>query len=981
MPSGSPAGSANTAHSAHVTMDLRRAGPGTGAVAPRARFDSGLPELVLDGDWRFRLSPSLDAAPSAIDEEDFDDGDWDTIEVPSSWPMHGHGSPAYTNVVFPFPVDPPHVPDANPIGDHRRRFDVPAAYLAGALLRFDGVDSAGTVWLNGRLVGTTRGSRLPTEFEVGALLRERDNLLVVRVAQFSAASYLEDQDMWWLPGIFRSVTLLAHPAGAIRDVFVHAGYGAGRGDLRVEVDTSVAAQTRISIPELGVHDLSPGVPLDVGPVEPWSAERPTLYDLVVSTPIQRARFRVGFRTVTVQDSQLLLNGHPVLFRGVNRHEHHPDLGRVVPTDTVVAELKLMKQHNINAIRTSHYPPHPEVLNWADALGFYVIDECDLETHGFALVDWRGNPSDDPAYGLALLDRMARMVERDKNHPCVLMWSLGNEAGNGQNLAAMAAWAKTRDPSRLVHYESDWQRTSYVDVYSRMYASPAEVEAIGRFAEPALDDPDLEAHRRSLPFLLCEYAHAMGNGPGGLSEYQAAFESSPRLSGGFVWEWVEHGIHRTTPDGERYDAYGGDFGEPVHDSNFVIDGLVSADRVPGPGLLDVKKVVEPVRMRVDESWNTLRLENLHDVLDLSEFVLRWSIRIATGERSAGVLEPVHLAPGRNTGVALPRRVAADRTDDAILTISAVLAKDTGWAPAGHEVAWCQAGSVHAVPLVAQPTRTAPRATTDGLLLGPALFDPTTGLLRSLHGVPVDGPELGLWRAPTDNDRGVDSTDVQRPPDATTWEALGLPRLESRTVSVTAAADGLIVVRRSATAGRDHTVDTTYRWSTAGEALSLVVDVSPAGPWTGTWARIGLDLTLPATLTDVTWAGLGPGPKYPDTGQAQRRGWYESSVSDLGVPHVRPQENGARAGVSRLELRDPASGRRLRVSGPEFSFTVRPWSSHALAAARHAYELTADDRLHLAIDHAQHGVGTAACGPGVLPTYRLTPRTAHFELWFG
>jgi beta-galactosidase len=732
----------------------------------------------------------------------------------------------------------------------------------------------------------------------------------------------------------------------------------------------------VSVPDLGVHDLPPGTTLDVGPVEPWSAERPALYDLVVSTPVQQARLRVGFRTVTVDGAQIRINGNPVLFRGVNRHEHHPDFGRAVPAETALAELRLMKQHNVNAIRTSHYPPHPDVLGWADELGFYVIDECDLETHGFSLVGWRRNPSDDPAYREALLDRMARMVERDKNHPCVVMWSLGNEAGEGANLAAMAEWSKKRDPSRLVHYEGGWRETAYVDVYSRMYAPVDEVAAIGRFEDPALADPALDAHRRGLPFLLCEYAHAMGNGPGGLSEYQQAFESSTRLSGGFVWEWVEHGIHRTTPDGVRYDAYGGDFGEPVHDGNFVIDGLVSADRVPRPGLLDFKKVVEPVRMTVDDDWRTLLVANLHDVSDLSEFGLRYAVHDEAGQRAAGRLDPVRVAPGQRASVPLPAEVGDARAGGRVLTVSLVLARDTAWGEAGHEVAWCQAGSVPEQDAGLGPDVTAPRRGDAGLVLGPAVFDPATGLLRSLGGLAVGGPEFGLWRAPTDNDLGAGEGIA----DASVWEALGLHRMVGRTVRVDASAEGLTVVRRSGTAGRDHAVDVTYRWSGGGSGLALAVEVDPVGPWTGTWARIGIDFTLPATFTEVDWAGYGPGPRYPDTGQAQRRGWFSSTVADLGVDYVRPQENGARAGVSRLRLRDPGSGRQLTLRGPEFSFTARPWSRYALAAARHTVDLVPDGRLHLSIDHRQHGIGTASCGPGPLPRYRLTPQAASFALRF-
>jgi len=378
-----------------IAVDLTNPGPGTGSIAPRARFTSGLPELSLNGDWRFLLSGSVEAAPLDVGSESFDDGDWSTIPVPSSWPMLGHGKPAYTNVQFPFPVDPPFVPDANPVGDHRLRFQASDDFTSGAILRFDGIDSAGTIWLNGQLLGTTRGSRLPSEFDVTGILRAGQNLLVVRVVQWSAASYIEDQDMWWLPGIFRDVTLLSAPSGAIRDVFVHADFTPdGHGLLRVEAEGSVEPPV-VTLAELGLTDGEPGATIDLGVVEPWSAESPRLYAVEVVTPLQTVRLRVGFRTITVEDAQLKVNGTRILFRGVNRHEHHPDFGRAVPAQTIIDELKLMKRFNINAIRTSHYPPNALLLELADELGFYLIDECDLETHGFEPNGWRRNPSGVP----------------------------------------------------------------------------------------------------------------------------------------------------------------------------------------------------------------------------------------------------------------------------------------------------------------------------------------------------------------------------------------------------------------------------------------------------------------------------------------------------------------------------------------------------------------------------------------------------------
>jgi beta-galactosidase len=566
---------------------LEDVSPAANARPARAWLRTDAPRIPLEGDWAFRLSERADA-PEDFAERAFDDSGWDRLPVPSHWQLHGYGAPAYTNVRFPFPVDPPFVPDENPTGDYRRRFEVPADWRdRAAVVRFEGVDSCLCAWLNGELVGTSMGSRLPVELDVGWMLRPgEENVLAVRVHQWSAGSYLEDQDMWWLSGIFREVALIQRPARPLEDVFVHADYDHVTGAGRLRVDASAPA--RVLVPELGV-DAAAGETVTLERVEPWSAELPRLYDAVVRTEDEAAALKIGFRRVLVEDGLLEVNGRRVLLRGVNRHEFDPDSGRAVTEETMVRDVELMKAHNLNAVRTSHYPPHPRFLELCDEYGLYVIDECDLETHGFLPVGWRRNPSANPVWRDALVDRMRRMVERDKNHCSVIMWSLGNESGTGENLGAMAAWARERDPSRPLHYEHDWTCRD-VDVYSRMYASHAEVEAIGRGEEPALEDPELDARRRRMPFILCEYAHAMGNGPGGLADYQALFEQYPRCQGGFVWEWIDHGIRV----GDGF-AYGGDFGEPLHDGNFVADGLLFPDRTPSPGLHELKKVVEPVRI--------------------------------------------------------------------------------------------------------------------------------------------------------------------------------------------------------------------------------------------------------------------------------------------------------------------------------------------------------------------------------------------------
>ncbi|MFG1968647.1 glycoside hydrolase family 2 TIM barrel-domain containing protein [Nonomuraea fuscirosea] len=957
-------------------MDLETFSPGSGRLEPRAALRTDAPSVDLNGTWRFRLSPTANV-PEDFAGPDYDDSGWDDLPVPSHWVLHGHGAPAYTNVVYPIPVDPPRVPDENPTGDYRRVFDLPEGWTGGRL-RFEGAESFARVWLNGHELGFSTGSRLPVEYDAGPYLRPGRNVLAVRVHQWSAATYLEDQDMWWLPGIFRDVTLTRSAA----DVFVRASYAAdGRGTL------SFDGPGTLSVPGLGVENLEPGTEITVG-VRPWTAETPHLYDAVVTCPGETVRLRVGFRSISIEDGVLLVNGRPLLLKGVNRHEFHPEHGRAVPYETMREDVLLMKRHNVNAVRTSHYPPHPDFLDLCDELGLWVIDECDLETHGFGGFGWRGNPTDDPRYEDALLDRMRRMVERDKNHPSVIMWSLGNEAGVGRNLAVMADWTRERDPSRPLHYEGDWS-CAHTDVYSRMYASHAEVEAIGRREEDPLDDPELDARRRQLPFLQCEYAHAMGNGPGGLAEYQELFERYPRLAGGFIWEWIDHGLAHP----EHGYAYGGDYGEPVHDGNFVIDGLVFPDRTPSPGLIDLKKVFEPVKFEFGDG--VVRVVNGYGFTDLSHLRFVAVVQVE-GETVAEHRLDVPAAGGECKLPGFPDRPGGERW----LTVRAELAADEPWAPAGHEVAWAQALLTLHDPAPNELLTSFTRAATepadgagvsdgeagqdggsrdgvglrygggagarDELIAGDSAFDAATGRLVRLFGTDVEGPRLDLWRAPTDNDRADGLADK--------WNRLGLHRLTHRVEEITVGEE-LVVRTRVAPAATNLGMLATYRWTFDG-GLRLVLDIEPEGNWRDPVARIGVTMTLPGPAVDrVTWFGPGPGEAYPDTGMSARVGRWSATVEELQTPYVRPQENGHRADVRWAELGG------IRVSGePVFGLTARRWSAAELAAARHLPDLVAGDRLHLHLDLAHQGIGTATCGPRPLPAYDLLARRTTLRLRF-
>jgi len=945
--------------------------PTTGIRHPRAWFISDAPRLSLNGAWKFRYSTRADL-PQDFAAAPFDDSAWGSIPVPSHWQLNGHGTPAYTNTKYPFPVDPPHLPDENPTGDYRRTFDVPDGWDGACIvLRFEGVDSCAKVWLNGTELGVIAGSRLPSEFDVSDVVhRDAPNTLAVRVHQWSSGTYLEDQDMWWLSGIFRDVSLLSRPAGGIDDYTVTASFdhATSGGTLRIEADVDA----RVVVPELGI-DATTGNEIVIDHVEAWSAERPRLYRGTLATDSESIAIAIGFRTVAIVDGVLTVNGTRVMFRGVNRHEFDPDTGRTVSEDLMRRDIVMMKRHNINAVRTSHYPPHPRFLELCDEYGLWVIDECDFETHGFFPVKWRPisvNPTDDPRWRSTLVERMTRMVERDKNRPSVIIWSLGNECGPGRNLGAMAAWAKQRDSTRVLHYERDWS-CQYVDIYSRMYATHAEVDALGRRAEEPLDDPVLDARRRQMPFILCEYAHAMGNGPGGMWEYQELFEKYPRCQGGFVWEWIDHALNAHLPDGTPYSAYGGDFGEELHDGNFVADGLVFANRTPSPGLGEYKKVIEPVRMTVNGSH--VLIKNVYDHIDTSHLDIVWTLEERGHVLASGGLGSLDLQPG-STGT-LPLPPMPTTKAETWLTVRAVLRESTSWATAGHEVAWTQSQTRLPSPTARYSPSDTPHRRAHEIRLGGATFDGLTGRLTELGGLPLDGPRLDVWRAPIDNDRSF-SWD----PRESAWRQLGLDRVQHRTESIDLDDAGLVVRTRVAPAGTELALKTTYSWRSEGPQLRLAVSVEPVGPWALALPRLGLRMGLPGQFGLVEWYGLGPDESYADSRRASRVGRFNATIEELQTPYVFPQENGNRMATRTLQIRTP-QGDGLRVDGDiPFAFTARRWTTESVDLARHSVDLRNSERVWLNLDHAQNGLGSGSCGPGVLPEYQLEPATIDFGLTF-
>ncbi|MET3204106.1 UNVERIFIED_ORG: beta-galactosidase [Arthrobacter sp. UYEF13] len=1031
-------------------------GPGSGRrTAARSWLHTTAPAQSLNGNWRFRLLPGAPGTPGGrgvlpagealdgIAEETFDDSSWDEIAVPAHWVLEGdgrYGRPIYTNVQFPFPTDAPNVPDENPTGDYRRTFELPAAWTEAEriLLRFDGVESRYKAWINGIQIGVGVGSRLAQEFDVTDAVRPGSNVLAVRVHQWSASSYVEDQDQWWLPGIFRDVTLQARPAGGIEDVWLRTSFSGSGHSGAGTIDPEIMAKgdafpVTLSVPELDVNvtwnSAADVAPVAINAVEPWSAEIPRLYDATVGSAAETLSLRLGFRTVEIVGDRFLVNGRRVVFHGMNRHETHPDRGRVFDEEFARADLALMKQFNVNAIRTSHYPPHPRLLDLADEMGFWVILECDLETHGFHTQQWAGNPSDDPAWREAYVDRIERTIERDKNHPSIVMWSLGNEAGTGANLAAMAAWAHARDTGRPVHYEGDYSG-AYTDVYSRMYSSVPETEAIGRDGSGSLllgCSAAESARQRTKPFILCEYVHAMGNGPGAIDQYEDLVDRYPRLHGGFVWEWRDHGIRTRTADGTEFFAYGGDFNEVIHDGNFVMDGMVLSDSTPSPGLFEYKQIVAPIRLGFGTevavgtasdggARRFCTVANLRHSADSSDVVFQWrtevdGVRSDSGELPVAGTSGQALAAGDSVTLELPG-FAVTGSGEHWLTVEAVLRKDTGWAPAGHVISAAQLDLSAPAPSVQVPRPMASAGRTGSLAagsagagsagagtvtLGPAVFE--EGRLVSLGGLSVAGPRLELWRAPTDNDGGAghgsyDLADpwlnngigVPAPPSAEVWRTAGLDRLTARVEKVAANDESVVVRTRYAPADSADSVTVEEHWQLADGELWLRLDIVPSAGWNMIWPRIGVSFDLPDSVDGASWFGAGPRESYPDSMHAALIGRYSAAIDDLRVPYAKPQESGHRSAVRSLELNN-AGAPWLKIEtvpdsrGRRPGFTLARHTAQEVSAAAHPHELPRSEHSYLYLDAAQHGLGSRACGPDVWPDFALRPEARTLTLRIG
>ncbi|WP_223693268.1 glycoside hydrolase family 2 TIM barrel-domain containing protein [Leifsonia poae] len=982
-----------------------------GARAPRPWTTSTARLRSLNGRWRFRLSPTPAGTGPGFERDGYDDAAWDLIRVPAHWvleditvpwadeprvsaPRLDGTGPLYTNTAFPFPIDPPRVPTENPTGDYRLEFELPADEVAdrregATVLRFQGVDSCAAVWLNGVELGWFTGSRLPVEFAVGHLLRAGRNVLAVRVHRWSAGSYLEDQDMWWLPGLFRDVELIERPVDAVDDFNIVADYDhtTGVGRLRVDADRP----GMVEIPELGVRAAT-GETIAVPEVDPWSAERPRLYRGTLTAGGERIDLVVGFRTVTIDGGRLLVNGSPILFRGVNRHEHDEHRGRSLDRETMVRDIELMKRANINAVRTSHYPPHPEFLRLCDEYGLWVVEECDLETHGFIYAAWEGNPPAEPVWRDALHDRIRRMVQRDKNSPSVVVWSMANESWTGDTFRELRQWIRDADPGRPVLYERD---PSYADsdFHSLMYPSLEDLERIGRREEPTPEGVEPgstdDVRRRGLPFLLVEYAHAMGNGPGSLVDYQRILEAHERFCGGFVWEWIDHGFAARDAAGRPFTAHGGDIAFRPNGGRYCLDGVLFSDRTPSPAYFELAAAIAPVALEPDAASGTVRIVNKHDFADLSALVFGWRLDVDGLPIAEGPIDVPAVGPRSGVQIVLDDVPPVEAADGEVwLTVTAALADATDWAPRGHEVAVGQARweTVGSAPASAGP---AARSEEVGDPVRPEpVFDPLTGALGSLFGVGIAGPTVDVWRAPTENDRGQGSSNTM----AADGKAVGLDRFTHRTDARATVGPTTVVRGRSGPATQTLAVLWEQTWTVGDARIDLTADFAFTGRWSDTPhghydvtpPRLGLRLALPGGYDRVEWFGRGPGESYVDSMAAARIGRFAASIDSFQVPYPVPEENGNHVETRWLRILGPGLPTlRIAATDPEislFDFTARRWTSEALENARHPHDLSDSGSVWLNLDVRQQGLGSSSCGPALPERYRVPSEPATLRLTF-
>ncbi|MDC7221978.1 MAG: glycoside hydrolase family 2 TIM barrel-domain containing protein [Spirochaetales bacterium] len=981
----------------------------------------------LDGVWEFNLYQNPEEA--SLETE----GNWGTIPVPSNWTMEGFwDKPIYTNVQMPWENNYPLVPEANPTGVYRKTFSLEDNWAKRrTVIHFGGVESYFELYVNGTFAGMGKDSRLPSEFDISSLVREGENELIVKVLRWSDGSYVEDQDHWWMAGIYRSVYLYSTDHAYLEDIFARGDYDLATGEGILTLDSKVNFTLAIGEGQEGngqsysgpmedflltaklyegdrlIHcrqgtvdfsyrvsgyhifweDRFPGI-------KPWSAEHPNLYTLVfeLSGPEGDVRdirsFRTGFRNIVIKERELLINGQPVMIKGVNRHEHDDRTGKTISRESMIRDIKLLKQFNFNAVRTSHYPNDVEWYELCDEYGIYLVDEANIEAHDNYAVLAR-----DPRWRNAFQERIMNMVRRDKNHPSIFSWSLGNETGNGENHAFACDMVRAYDPSRIIHHEGEvkkywyqeWSGNTYKggnnrdnDMINPMYPS---IEAIIDHAVKG-EDPR--------PVILCEYSHAMGNSNGTLKEYWDAFYSYKGLQGGFIWDWVDQGILKTDNKGRDYWAYGGDFDELKHDFDFCINGMVWPDRTPHPSMFEFKKLAQPITMEaLSVKEGRFSLTNRHYFSHLDDYELNWTVEVEGIPKESGKTDLPQVGPFETKAL----NIAYDwpglkEGEEAFITFRFCLKKESPWAPAGHEVAWEQFS-------LSSKTLALPKARYG---LGELMVEGNRVILSggdwNIEGDLEKGmliswnregkalftsfPELNVWRAPTDNDE-IRGWNGQESKPAGLWKKAGLNNLKLIKASLGPVVKdkALLLSRTYCGSAEDLTIKHTLKIS-LDESGALILensfDISDDWP---DLPRLGIKMETVPGFEELTWFGKGPWENYCDRSCAPV-GFYRSTVAEQFVPYILPQENGNKSEVRRMTLQKGEE--KLEFSG-RFEFGVSHYRADDLEKSYHTNELEARDETVITLDLKQRGLGTASCGPDTLDKYKILPGRYEFPIKLG
>lgn len=958
---------------------------------------------LLNGTWKFQYYNSIYDIQESFFEKDYDTENFDEIQVPSVWQMAGYDTHQYTNIRYPFPFDPPYVPQDIPCGAYAHTFDYHKDENAPkAFLNFEGVDSCFYVWVNGSYVGYSQVSHMTSEFDITDLLQDGKNTIAVLVMKWCDGSYLEDQDKFRMSGIFRDVYILKRPEQAISDYHIKTKIEDMLAKIELDVKFYSPANVKISIEDKNGAVVAVGsiteegtAVLEIASPELWNTENPYLYKLILETENEVIVDHIALRKIEIKDQVIYLNGQKIKFRGVNRHDSDPVTGFTISVEQITTDLTLMKQHNFNAIRSSHYPNAPFFYEMCDKYGFMVIDEADIEAHGpFMLYRkedtdynrfkrWNEKIADDPAWESAIVDRVKLMVERDKNRFCIVMWSMGNESAYGCNFEKALAWTKKFDPDRITQYESARYRNydetydySNLDVYSRMYPALSEIQEY-------LDKDG------SKPFLLVEYCHSMGNGPGDFEDYFQMIQDNDKMCGGFVWEWCDHAIdHGTAENGKTIYAYGGDHGEDIHDGNFCMDGLVYPDRTAHTGLLEYKNVYRPARVvSYDKESGELVLHNYMDFDDLNDYVnISYELTQDGLVIGKGKLSEVSVAPHSEGKTNL--KVNVPESGKCYLKLIYHLKKEMPLLEEDHILGFdeievsqkdakCQLAEKWMEKTATNSELQVNENDTQIHIKGrefsytidrrTALFTEMKFAGREYLNHPM---ELNIWRAPTDNDMYIKSE----------WKKAHYDKAYTRayTTEVAQGKHGVKITSHASVVAEtvQKILDVTITWKIAAAGkIDADIAVTKDGEFPDL-PRFGVRMFLDKKLSDARYFGMGPQESYRDKHQAASHSLYRANVGDLHEDYIRPQENGSHYDCEYVELNNSRYG-IVASSEKAFSFNASYYTQEELEKKTHNYELTESDSVVFCVDYALNGIGSNSCGPVVLDQYRFNDVLFRFQ----